>query len=242
MPYIEEVCLAGKILEVSKYYSIKAHKKGEKRAKRENGTPEAMKRINQRQAAKKLRRLMNNNFVDGDFLVRLDFHKQQPSNSEEMQSMMSKAIRKMKAAYKKAGLEMKYIYVKEVGPKGSRHVHMCCNKCEPDLLRKCWPYGSVHLDLMYSDGQYTKIADYFIKYAAKTEDTEGTLIGKRWYASRNLIQPVVTKRIIKADRFRKKFKKRKGYWLIQDSIRYGISEFTGYEYLSYQMLYVGGDG
>lgn len=111
-----------------------------------------------------------------------------------MQELLAKGIRKMKAEYKKAGMEMKYVYVKEVGPKGGRHVHMVMNKCDTDILRKCWAYGGIHVDPLNSFGQYAKIADYFIKYAVRTEETEGELVGKRYYASRNLKKPLITKR------------------------------------------------
>ena len=76
MPYIQETCVAGETIEVLKYFSYRVHTKGEKRAPKERVSTEAQKKVNQRKAAKTLRRLMNTNFKDGDFLLRLDFHKQ----------------------------------------------------------------------------------------------------------------------------------------------------------------------
>lgn len=236
MPYIKEVCVAGDTIEVEKYYSVRWNCKGEKREKRTEQTPEAVKRINQRIAGKNLRRLLNNNFQDGDLLIRLDFHKVHPKDSEEIQKYITKAIRKMKAEFAKTGNEMKYVYVKEVGPKGSRHIHMVVNKCSTDLLVKCWPYGGIHIDPLNTNGQYSKIAEYFIKYASKTEETEGKLIGKRWYASRNLKKPTVKKTVIKANRFRQAIKVPKGFYLEKESFRSGVSELTGFEYLSYTMI------
>lgn len=87
MPYIEEICVAGNVVEVSKYYSFRYHSKGEKRNQKENDTSDAQKRINQRNAETTLRRLMNANFVDGDYLVRLDFFKR-PAGSREMQRLI----------------------------------------------------------------------------------------------------------------------------------------------------------
>lgn len=237
MPYIEEVCVAGKTIEVNKYYSYRHHSKGEKRGKKENPTSEAQKKVNQRKASKELRRLMNANFEDGDLLVRLDFFKENaPPGSEKMQEMMSKAIRKMRAEFKRLGKELRYIYVKEIGPRGGRHVHMVMSKCDTDVLRRCWPHGGIHVDPLISGGQYRRIAEYFIKYAAKTEETEGRLIGKRWYASRNLIRPEVKKRIVSANGFRKKVKDIAGYFLEKDSLHSGISELTGFEYFSYTLI------
>lgn len=235
MPYIKEVCVAGKTIEVSKYYSIRFHQKGERREKREIPSSEAMKKINQRKAGVKLRRLMNANFQDGDYLLRLDFSKK-PSGSDEMQGLMQKFTRKLKRELLKKGIELKYIYVKEVGKRGSRHIHMMMNKCDLDIIRKCWGHGGIHVDPLFTQGQYGKIAEYFIKYAAKTEDTEGELVGKRWYGSRNLKQPKVTKKVISANKFRKDAKTVKGYALDHDSVRSGFSEFTGHEYFSYTLI------
>lgn len=236
MPYIKEVCMAGKTVEIEKYYTVRFHSKGETRARKENPSSEAVKKNNLRKAVKTLRRLMNANFEDGDYLVRLDFFKDKPSGSIQMQELISKSLRKMKNEYKKRGAELKYIYVKEVGPKGSRHIHMMINKCDPDVLRKCWTHGGIHIDPLTSGGQYSKIAEYFLKYAERTERTEERLIGKRWYASRNLKKPVVKKKAILACRFREKMHVPKGWYLEKESIRSGISEVTGFEYLSYTLI------
>lgn len=236
MPYIKEVCVAGKTIEVCKYYSVRWHSVGEKRGQRAKETSEAQKKVNQRQASKTLRRILNHNFTDGDLLVRLDFSKNKPKDSNEMQSLMSKAIRKLRKAYKRLGKELKYVYVKEIGSKGGRHVHMVINKCDTDTLRNCWEHGGIHIDPLISNGEYSKIADYFIKYAAKTEETEGELIGKRWYASRNIKKPIVKKRVISANKFNKKIKDKKGYTVLKDSVRSGFSDITGFEYFTYTLI------
>lgn len=236
MPYIEEVCVAGQTVEVTKYYSFRVHTKGEKRQASGDATSEAQKKINQRRAGIKLRRLMNNNFRDGDYLIRLDFHEVHPNTSEEMQTLTSNFIRRLKREYQKTGIDLKYIYVKELGSRGGRHIHLLVNQNSPDLIRRCWGYGGIHIDPLISNGQYRKIAEYFIKYASKTEETEGKLIGKRWYASRNLIPPKVRKKVITSNTFRNKVKLLKGYYLDADTERYGISETTGYEYFSYTLI------
>lgn len=236
MPYMREVCVAGKTIEINKYYTTRHHPKSEKRSPKEHQSCEAQQRVNQRKALKELRRLMNANFVDGDLLVRLDFHKHPVQDSKEMQQCMKKSIRKLRALFKKNNKQLKYIYVKELGPRGSRHIHMVISKCSLDDISEAWCYGGIHVDPLYSDGQYAKIAEYFIKYAAKTEKTEGELIGKRWYASRNLVKPKVTKKVISAKHFKREARDRKGYYIDKDSIRSGISELTGYEYFSYTLI------
>lgn len=239
MPYILETCRAGKTYEVCKYYTFRYNVKGEKRGKREKPTSEAQEKVNQRMRAKELRRLMNENFTDGDSLVRLDFAKEHyPFESEDMQKMMTKFLRKLRREFRKQGRELKYIYVMEIGKRGGRHVHILMSKVDTDTLMRCWPHGGIHLDPLISGGQYAKIAEYFIKYARKTEETEGKLIGKRWYSSRNLTRPESTKEVISAAYFRKEIKPLEGYVLDKESVQSGISELTGYGYFFYTLIRV----
>lgn len=238
MPYIKEICVAGDIIEVCKYYSYRINVKGEKRAKKEKPTSETQRKVNQRKAEKDLRRLMAANFRNGDVVIRLDFVKR-PGTSEEMQSLIGKALRKLRMEYAKEGKQLKYIYVKEVGPRGGRHIHMILGREDMDVLKllvKCWPHGGIHVDPWTTGPDFAKLAAYFIKYAAKTEETEGRLIGKRWYASRNLKKPKVTKRIIRSYRFRENITEKAGYMLEKDSVRSGISDFTGFRYFSYTLI------
>ena len=196
--------------------------------------------MNRRKAERELRRLMNANFEDGDYLVRLDFFKENaPPDGKRMQDLMNKALRKLRAEYKKAGKVLKYIYVKEIGPRGGRHVHMVMNRCDTELIRKCWPYGGIHIDPLNSNGQYKKIASYFMKYADRTAATEGKLIGKRYYPSRSLKKPVIKKRKIRAQRYREMIKVPEGYVLDKETVISGISELTGYAYFEYSLIRTG---
>lgn len=236
MPYIEEVCKAGLTIEVTKYFTFRTHGKGVKRSPNQDKTPEAMKKVNQRRAGIRLRRLLNTNFQDGDYLVRLDFHKWKPLDSIEMQHMIATALRRLKRIYQKEGIPLKYVYVKEVGSRGGRHIHMVINRSDTEVLRKWWEYGGIHIDPLNTEGQYAKIAEYFIKYAYTTEKTEGKLIGKRWYASQNLKEPEIRKKVIKAETFKPVTRDKKGYFLDKSSVKYGISEVTGYEYFTYTLI------
>jgi len=243
MPYMIETCMAGEIYEVRKYYTYQHHGTGAKRAQKETESPERIKRANLRAAETKLRRMMNHNFQDGDYLVRLDFSKDtRPEGSADMQKEMSNFVKRLKRNYVKAGAELKYIYVKEIGPKGGRHIHMMLNKCDVDWIRKAWKVGGIHIDPLYSNGQYAQIASYFMKYAKRTEDTEGELVGKRYYASRTVKMPAVVKKVIPAGVFRAKATEKKGFYLEKDSVQHGINELTGYEYFCYTLHRLKGGG
>ena len=107
MPYVEEICKAGLTIEVSKYFTFRTHGKGVKRSPNTDKTPEAMRKNNQRRAGIRLRRLLNTNFQDGDYLVRLDFHKWKPIDSVEMQHMIATALRRLKRIYQQNGTALK---------------------------------------------------------------------------------------------------------------------------------------
>lgn len=231
MSYIEMTVQAGQTIEKRKYYSYKFHNPGT-RGEKKKETPEAQKRLNQKRAGDRLRWLLNTNFEDGDLLATFSFHLHPPNDSQEMQSFMSKAIRKMR----KLNPNLKYVYVKEIGPRGSRHVHAVMKGLELSQIKSCWEYGSVQGEILYTNGQYRKIAEYFIKYSIKTEETEGELVGKRWYSSQNLEKPKIKKKIISAREFRKEAHVPRGYSLEKESEYHGFCEFTGYEYYTYTVI------
>ena len=131
---------------------------------------------------------------------------------------------------------LKYIYVKEIGSKGAHHIHMIMSVCDVRVLKRCWNKGFVHVKPLDSDNDYTRIAQYFVKYANKTEETLGRRIGKRWNSSRNLKEPVIVKQVVNANTFADKTRRstirkceKQGYYMVKDSERTGISEM-GFRY------------
>ena len=69
MPYVESVCVAGKTVEIERYYTARYGKRGQKRGTRVKPSKEEQRAINNRQAEKKLRRILNANFSPGDFEI-----------------------------------------------------------------------------------------------------------------------------------------------------------------------------
>ena len=72
---------------------------------------------------------------------------------------------------RKKGKTLKYVYTMEIGPKGSRHIHAVINDTDLAELQESWD-GVVNIQPLFSDGNYEKIAQYFVKYSVKTEETE----------------------------------------------------------------------
>lgn len=198
MPYIYREIVAGRVKKISKYYTTRIHPKGVTRGAREKPTSESVERNNLRRAKERLELLLDANFEDGDYLLRLDYTNDKAAGIEITDEYMQKAVSKFLRKVKSKVELLKYVYVKEIGPKGGRHIHMVINKTDSEIIRNCWKGGGIHIDPLYSDGDYSKIAEYFLKYAQRTEKTleaQGVLVGKRkWSSSKNLEKPKVKKK------------------------------------------------
>lgn len=236
MPHIERVVYAGKVMEIEKYHCSRYDCKGEKRRKKENTSIDAQQKVNIRQSTQNLRWKLNCNFVDGDLWVEFDYRKElRPANSMEMQEHMTEFLKQLRKEYAKQGVKLKYVYCKELGPRGGSHIHMVMNYCEgiTRILRRCWTKGGIHIDPLYSNGDYSQIAEYMHKYADKTVETEGKQIGKRYYSSKGMKMPKITRRIVRSvNTFQETPRERKGYYLIKESVISGITQ-AGYGYFSY---------
>ena len=71
--YIKKSIFAGMTLEVEKTYTIKYKSKKVTKSANINPTPENMKKVNERNAAKKLRWQINTNFRSGDYHLILTY-------------------------------------------------------------------------------------------------------------------------------------------------------------------------
>ena len=147
MPYIKEICVAGRILEVRKYHTLRYNCKGEKREGRYRQTCECQQRVNQRKAERTLRRLMNTNFTDntGMLVTFTYFPRNRPKDSKQMQVDMRNCLKKMRKIFKDKGIPLKYIYVKELGKRGAAHIHMMMSICTPQELKQCWTKGGIDM-------------------------------------------------------------------------------------------------
>ena len=233
MAVVERKTKAGKTLTVQQYVRPGKHKG--KRARKGEGTIPAQKEGNIRRAVMKLTWLMNENFSDGDLLVTLDYQKKnRPADSVQMNRDFTNFYDRLKRALRRAGEPPpKYIRVLEVGSKGARHHHMLLPKIDLEILRKCWTVGGVHVDPLYTDGNYRAIAEYFVKYTRRTMETEKREMKKLWYPSKGLkhVEPGKAREI--KSRKIGEIKVPKGYYLDQDSVRTGISAYDGSETLTY---------
>lgn len=249
MPYIKRTTTAGKTIEVEYYYTARYNKRGSGRKKKTKATGAQQEEINRKQALRKLRLLMNTNFGFGDYHLVLNYVRKagEPCRTnEEMRQDAKRFLRECRRAYRKRGMEFRYIHVMEIGQRGARHHHLIVNRIDTKVLQECWykAYGGhtrISAFPLDDTGQYAKLAEYFIKYSDRhlKDLPEDRLQGKRWAASRNLKRPDEKKEIItKRAWFRMEPKAKKGYYVDPDSVERGITspEYHGYGFFRFTMI------
>ena len=240
--YYQTEIVAGKTVEVYKSYTKGASKK--KREQKKNKTQEQMQEANRRNAEKKLTRIFNANFVDGDLHIVLTYKKNERPTKEEAKKILAKFWRKLKAEYKKHKKELKYIVVTEFKNKNIHH-HIIINN--PDglnvvkMIKNLWN-GIPKITPLWSNGQYKELAEYLIKETDKTFREKESGFKQRYSRSRNLVIPKPKTKIVKADRWSKNPKPKKGYYIDQDTVVNGINKWSGREYQHYTMIELSRDG
>ena len=236
MPYIKRTTTAGKTKEIEKSYSSRYGRKGIGRSKNMNPTPDDVKRVNQRNAETRLRRLINCNFEKNDIHLVLTYKKDERPKPEEAKKILANFIRRIKRRYKKLGIEFKYIHVTEFGKKnGAIHHHILLPGIDTREIQELWPFGKARPTYFDDKGDYGQLANYLIKETSKAFMKDGTK-GRRYHPSRGMKQPKTDVEIVFSNTYRENPKPEKGYYIELDSIKNGVHEVTGNPYQFYRMI------
>ena len=184
--YREKKHFCGEYLEVD-IFPVFERQRG--RSKKRKPTSETMKKLNQRNAERKLIRLLNTNFTKEDIRFDLTYDSDHcPDSPEDAQREMQNFLRRVKRYRAKNGLpELKYIAVTEVGSKGGRvHHHIVMSGgISINTLAEIWGRGyTTAKPLQFDEQGLAGIAVYLLKAEP--------VLSKRWSASRNLEQPKVS--------------------------------------------------
>lgn len=234
--------------------------KGEKRQKKEKATPEQIRRQNQWNRQTKVRRMIKANFRPGDYWMTLRYGKGHRPPLAQVKKDFKNFRECLRRRYKKAGVELKYIYRMEVGKNGGIHIHFLVNaeeKIPASVINTLWQSvqgtTSIYYTHIYEDGDYEDLADYITKQPSKEirgqlslfpEKEQDDLI--RYNCSRNLVtvEPEVRKRTHWTMRklIDRGPEPTPGYYIVKESIRQGINRVTGYSYLYYTERRKGGGG
>lgn len=237
MSYVMMIVQAGATLEVEKRHCRRYPPPGTKRQEKTKETTKAQEQVNIRNAERRVRWLMNENFGPGDLYLTFDYAPaSRPEDGEGLKRHGEKLKRDLRRLYQKKGMALKYIYTMERGSKGAMHHHILIQDgATVQELRKIWPYGRVHIKPLDDTGQYRKLAAYFIKYAVKTRNTDRRLMRRYYDSSKNLRMPVIRKIIVRRKTFRKEPAMKKGYWLDKDTEQHYIDR-NGFEVMRYTLV------
>lgn len=187
--YVVKTIRSGEMVESEIYPVWKCRsdvpRKGEKKESRE-----AQKNLNDKNAKKKVVRLINTNFSKDDLMISLTYDDKHLPTLEEARRDIQNYIKRIKRFRKKNGLEdLKYLYVIEFEEKKSKktrvHHHIIINSMDRNAAEDLWGKG-------YANADRLKPNDFGLegvgRYIAK--DLNGS---RRWSCSRNLKQPKITK-------------------------------------------------
>ena len=163
----------------------------------------ARRALNFRAAWQKLRLILCANFERGDLWITLSYKDEHlPKNRKEAKLRMQLFIDKLRAARRRSGEELRYIYnIEEIMEDGSRrlHHHLVLNagtaRRDFELIRSLWTFGD-NIEIRKL-GEHELYADDFLelaKYMCKERDPEAKVYNvgdKCWIGSRNLKRPQV---------------------------------------------------
>ena len=181
---------SGDMLE-SEIYPVYEKRKDIPRRDKESLSKEAQANLNDKNAKKKIVRLVNTNFTRNDLLLTLTYRDKHLPTDKQAKNDITNYIRRLKNYRKKMGLDdLKYVYVLEYVDEEEQHKskkirvhhHLIINSMDRDAAEDLWRKGRAEAKrLQPDDFGLEGIARYMVKKPK----------GKRWYASRNLKQPVI---------------------------------------------------
>lgn len=211
---------------------------GQKRIKKQNPTPEAVRKINEKNAIRDLAAILNHNFHPGDLHLVLTYAGE-PPDPEEAKKHLSRFERKMNEAYKKAGIIFKRVSVTEYHNKRIHHHIVCTAGASPKVILSLWKHGFVYPVLLDETGDYRKLAEYLIKETRKHFRDPDAISKRRYNCSRSIERPETKKEEVSFLTYKKAIEKpraRKGYYIDQDTYYRGTDPVTGHDYVEYVQI------
>ncbi len=245
--YVQDRWVIKDSIEYEIKYSGKYGARGEKRGKRKKASPEVIKKQNQRNREKNMRRIIKANFDEDDLWITIKYTKGTRKPITEVKQDLRKFLETMRRRYKSHGSEFKFIYRLEIGRLGGIHIHMIVPRIRGAdtevMLQKAWTQGRINYQSL-DDGDYKELAAYIVKQPDEEVEKKLKNIPPeerkefiKYSTSRNLIRPAPERKEYKTRTVRKIVKEgpipQKGYYIVKDSISMGINPYTGMSYIHY---------
>lgn len=158
------------------------------RRKKCRPTRETQARINQRDAERKLDRLVKANFGQNDLAVHLTFR--EAMDAKGAMGAVRAYIKRLRNRYRKAGEELRYVYVIEHGKTGRTDIHCILNRgpMSRDELEEAWGLGTANARrLQWDESGVSAFVSYISKQGRRKNRERATY--RRWSGSKNLIRP-----------------------------------------------------
>lgn len=160
---------------------------GKRRAKC-RPTRECQEKLNQRDAERKIHRIILANFGRKDYEFDGTFDR--PASVEAAKEEMKKFLRRLRKEYRNAGKELKYAYIWEYGElSGQVHFHVYLNRgpLSRDQLEEAWEHGTANCRRLRLDEKgLAPLTTYLSKKGRKGQREKWK---RRWVPSRNLTKP-----------------------------------------------------
>ena len=166
--YREQMTVTGDFARVN-IYPVRQYQYGRKKKMKPTGA--AMERVNRINRARRFADLINLNFTKADYQLKLDYSAFKCStgrnpNPDEVVRCIRNFMRRLKRLYDKLGIELKYIYVSEVGTRGHiSHHHVIINAGATfEDIKALWREGGIWMRKLYFDKRgCSDLAEYFCK-------------------------------------------------------------------------------
>lgn len=170
----------------AEYYTV-FQQPGKRRSKC-RPTRECQQLINQRDSARKLKRIVQANFGENDLEIDLTYAR--PESIEGAVKDAQKYLRRIRKIYRDSGEEMRYVLVWERGVKSGRvHFHLIMNagQLSRDRLEELWQHGHANSRrLRMDENGLAALIEYVTKKSRKGQRRPGE---RRWTCSKNLVRP-----------------------------------------------------
>ena len=224
----------GRYTEVEEYHSGRYGAPGQKRAGKREPTPEEIAKVNQRNKEKQCRRKLKKYFEAGDYFFLLTYRKEdRPASMDEAVGHFAKLIRRLRQAYKKAGLPCMWIRNIEQGTKGAWHIHLAIKAIPGErldiIIQDLWEHGAARSEPISERKGWDSLASYL----TKSEVNEKRIRSSGYSASRNMPLPEPDRKVIKYKTFQREPHVPRGWTFEQGSLAEGMNPVTGYPWRCY---------
>lgn len=186
---MKRIIRSGNVVE--EFYVWKTDKK-ETRAERRRGASDMRKvAANLKVAQKRLARVLNANFAEGDMLLTLKYRDEALEGKDRAALYHDRELFSRRVKRDLAKLGIKYKMVAVLGERSSKtgepvrpHHHIVLPRVAYELVRDRWEHGSVDYRLLRDDDTYAWLAEYLLKNApADIPDA------KKYTISRGMAKP-----------------------------------------------------